>query len=490
MTRPADDYLTKKRGKDGKLKRNWYVKFTLSDHQIDVARTLLRKNLPRYRSISMGTPDRDLARARSHSLVGEHIALLLLARGEIDPVNKWGDYVMKPRWAPGRYQNEHGWMEATEDEVLLARPYEAPKTMSNPWNLTVDWTDYARRQPEYLALVEHRRKHRPSSHDATVIETYIEKTKQADEDAALLRKVLGDWQVAARGKNFSTAKRADAEALVRHLKAGRGEVDKCGQPKRLSAGRVERIVSALKAAVDYDIDHNEDSRIRRNIFRKQKVERDPGETMRSRAAFEEHHIETIKANRHMFSDMEWLMVVFHISTGIRMEGLVSIEYDFWEERKDAGGTIRKTRGFYVLKDKDKSGAILRYGPRALPFPQAVLDALKLDGTPLLPDKITAGLFPSDLNLKSFLAKINYRLEQIGVKGKGNGITFYSGRHRADRRMADAKVDEPRQLAIRGHVRELDAIRKTKNPREMYGRGDYGHKFDLFALKPDIDTIGF
>ncbi len=467
MSRPASEDYLRPIGWDAANNRPFLtLRLQYTSWQQFIALAFFNIEVKKDVKKSMKTSDRSVARKTSRNRVKLHKAIILLAAAERDRNNRWA--VLKTgNLIPDRFDEttaDGGRIRAQGNDVLVEEVDGSFQTLKNSNIDLLEWTDYAKTQPEYkdyAAFINENRTERKPTLDfnSAIIEQCITGRKQPHREANLLRKAVRDWRELHGGKSFATATRKDARDFIEFLRTEKRDEDGKLIRRKNKPGTVERVIAALRVAVNHELLENKiRTKFRENIFTDHNIQLDDDEDYDNKLPFEEHHIAKLKEIRSEFTDEEWLMLTFHNSTGVRPEGIWSISAEVTEEEKDKRGRLRKTRGFIISKDKDKKSG-KRYGPRVLPFPQALLDAKKLDGTPLLPEKIDGPLF-SDRLLDTFLSRIRRKLKKFDITPKGSKLHLYSGRHRAEARMK-GKVDPEYRAAILGHSRKLDTTRRQK-----------------------------
>jgi hypothetical protein len=305
--------------------------------------------------------------------------------------------------------------------------------------------------------------------DHEIAMSHIADSEKEGEEAKLLLDGLADFKKATGGKTLAQSYTVDAQALVDYyLREGR----KNGRPVTVSTAK--RRITPLRAMVNWAM-AQQPAKLFHNPFLMLKYgtkkERAQQEVDGERVPFTESDMASIRANRHLFSDQEWLMWVWHASSSLRPDEIFNIIDESYEEGEDPEDTDPATgspRWHRIRTVWIRSGKT-SFSKRALPIPQAVLDC------GLLPSKIEGRLFKKEL--KPLLRGMREKLIRIGVCVRGGNKVLYSARHRAKDRMTNREVPDEVRRAIMGHTR-----------RDAHSR--YGHGFTMWRLKPAIDKIGY
>jgi hypothetical protein len=468
MARPASSEYLKLRGKI------FYVRCQYTPAMREIYKANWDEDPGAEIIKSMGTSDRATARFKARKIIDRHAECRYIAAAEADPEHKWADLDMIFEMKPGteKWLDDGSLVTADFQHITTRRRGAEPEERPNRKKFVImNHTDHAKRSDEYKDMMRFREESRTFFKppkidlDTAIIERYLatrKKPKRKDDFDGIYR-TLADWKIVAPELDFATADRPDAQRLVDHMM----------EEHDIGGSRAKRLVAFIRAAVAVEM-KNKNSRVSFNAFDVGELnfplEDEDGEI--DRPSYTQADIEKIKASRDSFNDEQWLMILWHGSTSIRPKALRSVVRDDWEcDAEDDAGNLYSTRYFKIRHDKSK-----KYGKRDIAFPQVMLDATKLDGTPLLPQKIEGPLFTTEQG--TLLRQINIKLQQLEINRPGDGKTLYCGRHRAKDMMLKRGVNEEKRRAIMGHRRRMDA------------HDLYGHGFPQWQIKQAIDKIGF
>lgn len=455
---------------------NWSVRFQYLDDRLHVLARLIynEPDMPATWVRSLKTPVRALADDRAAPYIARHKRVLLAdwAFKHKDPV---AEFVLSYERQPGTSENlpDGTRILASEKEIVTILPDGTFQTKPN--EQIPDLRILADKIPEgiFEEMEQAEQKVLAATHgdvDQEMLDRYTAKLRNDDKNLANYG--LKRFKEINGGKTIAASERSDVKKLIE------AEFERRGPN---GGGRIQKMMRWLAAAVNHELNDADKPIYTRNIFANHEIK---GRKL-LRPSYTEADLRVIKENRARFTDEQWLMLVWHVSSSVRPGGIYSITADEWieeDEYDDEGRLVTRHRTRSVsLTDEDDKGD---FGRRTLPIPQAVLDL------GILPEKIEGPLFQTPL--KELLVGINNKLETIGVNTPdtldadgvkiAKGKTLYSGRHRArDRfRQMKPKPNEEMTRAIMGHKREMngDAHRT------------YGHGFNMFELKPVIDRIRF
>lgn len=466
MASGKTDYLRKKPGSN-----NWYIRFQYPPALRQTACDIYgEEDWPREREWSLGTSDELTARRLAQPAIQKHLDLLAIHDLHTSP-DPAGSIREVYEVEPGTHKSfpDGGRLIATDKEIINFDANNVMTTRPNPRRFEVVPLD-SFNSPAVARAAKadaEAKKAGIRDIDKEAIETYIADRRrrgkfEEDDDPNAIRRTLDELKLITENRTISQSTKKDVENLIHFLMNDRDP--------QLSHGRTKKLMSYMRAAVNYDLKNNrEHPNYKYNVFENFFV---PNEELDNQhPPYSETDLAAIKANLHRFTDEQKLMLVWHISSSIRPIGIYSICADGWEdgENSDTGETY-KTRYVRITKDKGK------YGPRALPIPQAVLDLKKADGTPLLPPVIDVPLFTTPLAM--LLVQINNKLETLKIHTNENRKTLYSGRHRARDRLLNRDATDKMSKAIMGHSRKIEQ-------HDKYGTG-----FAMWKMKVWIDKIGF
>lgn len=506
--RGARDYLFKRKGT-----KHWWVKFQYPEALRGSACDLYGcETWPKEKSWSLQTPDDLVARSRALPAIQAHTQLLLYHAARTDPDNHWGDltvaWLMEPNTR--EVKPDGTIVAATRETIVTIAPDGEVSEQQNRQEFRVDLTEHALNSPQGRGFMDATKRREQAAHkdvDLEALNTYCSYAKLEADDEALAKRALDAFRLVNGGLPIAQSSRKHAQSVISVLCIKPimkdGQIDHERDPlakikaqvKQCSVSRAKKAIAYLRAAVNHDRKDAANTRYQYNIFDKldwpSPKSADVVQSTRDKAvSLSEADLRIIRDNRHEFTDEEWLMLVFHCSTSVRPKGIFGIKSCEWEEEDEhdnRGEVVQSHRTRYVHIESDKA-VEGDYGDRYLPIPQKVLDARKLDGSPLLPDEIKGSLFTgADLvdrdkranALSNLLLSINKKLKKIGVATDTNRKTLYSGRHRAKDQISRRKIDDRMARTIMGHARD------RSDAHSLYGDG-----FMMYEIKPEIDKIGF
>lgn len=445
-----------------------------------------RDEWPKEEERSLGTGDRREAEALAQPYIVRHKNLLLFHAARIDPHKRWGEFDAVWQMEPGKKKvHDDGTVSvASEDTIIHMHPDGRVTNEPNRRRIVVKLdVNAVRNEPAYLEAKragDALRKVVRRDVDAEMLTAYVEHAGLSKDDRALAERGLVRFKELNGGRPIATSVRSDVTKLIASEFEARG-------PN--GGERIKKMIAYLRAAVNHNIRKSDDPLYKSNLFEAHDI----ATNGLRRPPYTEADLRTIKENRPVFNDEEWLLVTWHIASSVRPVGLDSIRRDEMTEEDeidaDTGVVVAHhvTRSVMIENDKDNRRGGSDYGERRLPIPQAVLDAVNSEGEPLLPSRITGPLFSTPLD--QLLVAINSKLFTIGVNTEDDqdatgrtirkGKSLYSGRHRARDRFRQIKCDEEMSRAIMGHARGRSD-----------SHGSYGHGFTMFAMKRVIDRIRF
>jgi integrase len=253
-------------------------------------------------------------------------------------------------------------------------------------------------------------------------------------------------------KPLAKCDRDDGRAIVKHL------IEQAGENKikiKIKSATLRRKLVPLVALCNLAID---EKKLTLNPFKS--VVGKQGEDSDKRKRFTDDDMKIMRDNLHRLSKSDQLLVRVLATTGIRRAEAFEIRR---EEKEDG---IR----FCVIGTKTPQSL------RRIPFPADLL--------PHLPKKITKPLFTGRLDMAT--KRLRAWLTDIGITDPDKAPA-HSFRHRAKRRLENAKPALPRKLinAVGGW-----ADHEKKNSGDDYAVDEDNAVYAIAEVKEAIDRIGF
>ena len=403
---PRPRYLFKRRGSD-----NWYVRLQPPGQRI------VEK--------SLGTSDMKVAEITAMPLIREHKAFMYQRRPTVTPI--W-----HRAYEPGLRMIDGEQVIVTERElqfidasgnVIRREPNGGPAELLTP----------APPEPSFRAYDEAKRPTLPTKDsDDQLLETYI---KHNGIDGYREREARTMWHVfkTVVNKPLRSCTRDDGRAIVAYLE-DQGEA---------KSATLRRKMVPLVALVGLAI---KEGKLTFNPFAGVVPDRDDAER---RLPFDDADIALIRANLHLLSESDQLLLRVLATTGLRRGEAFEIDSEQTE------GGCR----FVIVGTKTEASR------RCVPFPAELL--------PYLPAKIAGPLFTGRKD--SATKRLTGFLREIGIVDAAK--VAHSFRHRAQDRLRTAGVPEDVRWALLGHEKRTVA--------SSYGKG-----FPVPMLKKAIDKIGF
>jgi len=251
-------------------------------------------------------------------------------------------------------------------------------------------------------------------------------------------------------KPLAKCDRDDGRAIVKHL------IEQAGENKiKIKSATLRRKLVPLVALCNLAID---EKKLTLNPFKS--VVGKQGEDSDKRKRFTDDDMKIMRDNLHRLSKSDQLLVRVLATTGVRRGEAFEIRR---EEKEDG---IR----FCVVGTKTPQSL------RRIPFPADLL--------PHLPKKITKPLFTGRLDMAT--KRLRAWLTDIGITDPDKAPA-HSFRHRAKRRLENAKPALPRKLinAVGGW-----ADHEKKNSGDDYAVDEDNAVYAIAEVKEAIDRIGF
>jgi integrase len=410
-------YLFKRKGSD-----NWYVRLQPPGQKI------VEK--------SLGTSDLKLAEITAMPLIREHKAFMYQRRPTVTPF--W-----HRAYEPGLRVIDGEQVIATDRElqflddggnVIRREPNGGPAELLSP---------APRGGPSFKAYDDAKRPTPAVKNgDDALLETYI---KHNGIDGLRERQARDIWHIfrTVVKKPLKQCTRDDGRAIIAHLEEQAGGEIKSATLRR----RMVPLVATVNLAID-------EGKLTFNPFSGVVPDRDDED---EREAFDDADMKLIRANLHLLSKSDQLLVRLLATTGMRRGEAFEIN------REQIENGIR----FVTIGTKTPQSL------RRVPFPADLL--------PYLPPKITGQLIPGRMDTAG--KRLREWLTEIGITDPDKA-PMHSFRHRAAQRLRAGGIEESLREAVGGW-----ANGKKKKTSRKYGN-KHGKGFPLSMLKKAIDKIGF
>jgi integrase len=410
-------YLFKRKGSD-----NWYVRLQPPGQKI------VEK--------SLGTSDLKLAEITAMPLIREHKAFMYQRRPTVTPF--W-----HRAYEPGLRVIDGEQIIATDRElqflddggnVIRREPNGGPAELLSP---------APRGGPSFKAYDDAKRPTPAVKNgDDALLETYI---KHNGIDGLRERQARDIWHIfrTVVKKPLKQCTRDDGRAIIAHLEEQAGGEIKSATLRR----RMVPLVATVNLAID-------EGKLTFNPFSGVVPDRDDED---EREAFDDADMKLIRANLHLLSKSDQLLVRLLATTGMRRGEAFEIN------REQIENGIR----FVTIGTKTPQSL------RRVPFPADLL--------PYLPPKITGQLIPGRMDTAG--KRLREWLTEIGITDPDKA-PMHSFRHRAAQRLRAGGIEESLREAVGGW-----ANGKKKKTSRKYGN-KHGKGFPLSMLKKAIDKIRF
>jgi integrase len=410
-------YLFKRKGSD-----NWYVRLQPPGQKI------VEK--------SLGTSDLKLAEITAMPLIREHKAFMYQRRPTVTPF--W-----HRAYEPGLRVIDGEQVIATDRElqflddggnVIRREPNGGPAELLSP---------APRGGPSFKAYDDAKRPTPAVKNgDDALLETYI---KHNGIDGLRERQARDIWHIfrTVVKKPLKQCTRDDGRAIIAHLEEQAGGEIKSATLRR----RMVPLVATVNLAID-------EGKLTFNPFSGVVPDRDDED---EREAFDDADMKLIRANLHLLSKSDQLLVRLLATTGMRRGEAFEIN------REQIENGIR----FVTIGTKTPQSL------RRVPFPADLL--------PDLPPKITGQLIPGRMDTAG--KRLREWLTEIGITDPDKA-PMHSFRHRAAQRLRAGGIEESLREAVGGW-----ANGKKKKTSRKYGN-KHGKGFPLSMLKKAIDKIRF
>jgi integrase len=410
-------YLFKRKGSD-----NWYVRLQPPGQKI------VEK--------SLGTSDLKLAEITAMPLIREHKAFMYQRRPTVTPF--W-----HRAYEPGLRVIDGEQVIATDRElqflddggnVIRREPNGGPAELLSP---------APRGGPSFKAYDDAKRPTPAVKNgDDALLETYI---KHNGIDGLRERQARDIWHIfrTVVKKPLKQCTRDDGRAIIAHLEEQAGGEIKSATLRR----RLVPLVATVNLAID-------EGKLTFNPFSGVVPDRDDED---EREAFDDADMKLIRANLHLLSKSDQLLVRLLATTGMRRGEAFEIN------REQIENGIR----FVTIGTKTPQSL------RRVPFPADLL--------PYLPPKITGQLIPGRMDTAG--KRLREWLTEIGITDPDKA-PMHSFRHRAAQRLRAGGIEESLREAVGGW-----ANGKKKKTSRKYGN-KHGKGFPLSMLKKAIDKIRF
>jgi integrase len=410
-------YLFKRKGSD-----NWYVRLQPPGQKI------VEK--------SLGTSDLKLAEITAMPLIREHKAFMYQRRPTVTPF--W-----HRAYEPGLRVIDGEQVIATDRElqflddggnVIRREPNGGPAELLSP---------APRGGPSFKAYDDAKRPTPAVKNgDDALLETYI---KHNGIDGLRERQARDIWHIfrTVVKKPLKQCTRDDGRAIIAHLEEQAGGEIKSATLRR----RMVPLVATVNLAID-------EGKLTFNPFSGVVPDRDDED---EREAFDDADMKLIRANLHLLSNSDQLLVRLLATTGMRRGEAFEIN------REQIENGIR----FVTIGTKTPQSL------RRVPFPADLL--------PYLPPKITGQLIPGRMDTAG--KRLREWLTEIGITDPDKA-PMHSFRHRAAQRLRAGGIEESLREAVGGW-----ANGKKKKTSRKYGN-KHGKGFPLSMLKKAIDKIRF
>jgi integrase len=410
-------YLFKRKGSD-----NWYVRLQPPGQKI------VEK--------SLGTSDLKLAEITAMPLIREHKAFMYQRRPTVTPF--W-----HRAYEPGLRVIDGEQVIATDRElqflddggnVIRREPNGGPAELLSP---------APRGGPSFKAYDDAKRPTPAVKNgDDALLETYI---KHNGIDGLRERQARDIWHIfrTVVKKPLKQCTRDDGRAIIAHLEEQAGG--------EIKSATLRRKMVPLVATVNLAID---EGKLTFNPFSGVVPDRDDED---EREAFDDADMKLIRANLHVLSKSDQLLVRLLATTGMRRGEAFEIN------REQIENGIR----FVTIGTKTPQSL------RRVPFPADLL--------PYLPPKITGQLIPGRMDTAG--KRLREWLTEIGITDPDKA-PMHSFRHRAAQRLRAGGIEESLREAVGGW-----ANGKKKKTSRKYGN-KHGKGFPLSMLKKAIDKIRF
>jgi integrase len=410
-------YLFKRKGSD-----NWYVRLQPPGQKI------VEK--------SLGTSDLKLAEITAMPLIREHKAFIYQRRPTVTPF--W-----HRAYEPGLRVIDGEQVIATDRElqflddggnVIRREPNGGPAELLSP---------APRGGPSFKAYDDAKRPTPTVKNgDDALLETYI---KHNGIDGLRERQARDIWHIfrTVVKKPLKQCTRDDGRAIIAHLEEQAGGEIKSATLRR----RMVPLVATVNLAID-------EGKLTFNPFSGVVPDR---HDEYEREAFDDADMKLIRANLHLLSKSDQLLVRLLATTGMRRGEAFEIN------REQIENGIR----FVTIGTKTPQSL------RRVPFPADLL--------PYLPPKITGQLIPGRMDTAG--KRLRVWLTEIGITDPDKA-PMHSFRHRAAQRLRAGGIEESLREAVGGW-----ANGKKKKTSRKYGN-KHGKGFPLSMLKKAIDKIRF
>ena len=396
----------------------------------------LRLQPPGQRAIerSLGTSDVRAAEIAAADLIKKHKQLMYGRRLARLPR-------VESQWVPTYTPGMHDGFFATERELRDLATGKVIGVNGGPAEVLIPAPSDGVPSFEAHDAAKARQTLPTKGSDDDLLEVYIKhngisglREKQARDIWHIFKTVVG--------KPLAKCTRDDGRAIVAYMK------DQDEPPK---SATLRRRMVPLVATVNLAID---EGKLTFNPFSSVVPVCDDEE---ERDAFTDDDMKLIRANLHLLSESDQLLVRLLATTGVRRGEAFEID------REELEYGIR----FVTIGTKTPQSL------RRVPFPADLL--------PYLPEKITGPLFTGRMDSAS--KRLREWLGQIGITDPDKA-PMHSFRHRAAKRLRAAGVLEDVREAVGGW-----ANGKKKKTSRKYGN-KHGAGYPLSVLKEAIDKIGF
>jgi len=410
-------YLFKRKGSD-----NWYVRLQPPGQKI------VEK--------SLGTSDVKLAEIAAMPLIRAHKAFMYERRPKVTPI--WHRaYEPGLRVIDGEQaivtERELQFIDASGN-VVRREPNGGPAELLSP---------APHGGPSFKAYDDAKRPTPAVKNgDDALLETYI---KHNGIDGLRERQARDIWHIfrTVVKKPLKQCTRDDGRAIIAHLEEQAGGEIKSATLRR----RMVPLVATVNLAID-------EGKLTFNPFSGVVPDRDDED---EREAFDDADMKLIRANLHLLSKSDQLLVRLLATTGMRRGEAFEIN------REQIENGIR----FVTIGTKTPQSL------RRVPFPADLL--------PYLPPKITGQLIPGRMDTAG--KRLREWLTEIGITDPDKA-PMHSFRHRAAQRLRAGGIEESLREAVGGW-----ANGKKKKTSRKYGN-KHGKGFPLSMLKKAIDKIRF
>lgn len=288
--------------------------------------------------------------------------------------------------------------------------------------------------------------------DTEIVENWIAQRDPAKTHANAARNMLALFKDMFPRKNFATADRDDARAMVSRLEE-LGNV----------SATIKSKLSGLVAAVNLEMDQKK-PRVKFNPFAG--VAKKRADDTTKRMSLDDDDVAKMEARLDLFTPDELLMWQFCLRTGMRPAEVYALSEEFSENLAYNPHTRKPFRCRYVWIDRSKNIA----STRRIPLPKGLI--------PYLPAKIDGPMF--DTPLDAICGRINDKMRQVGITSidpvtKRSRKVFYSTRHRCRTRLSNGGIRQDIERWIMGHPKDVHT-------------GQYGDDLANYVKLPWIEYL--